>query len=99
MIFPKHDENGDYITDPPQSRIEQRLARIEKLIEEGGGGGGDAETASEEDIDYIKDHTWGDDSNASGSNDVGQGSSGDSDDDETASDDDIQGIKDGIWGD
>ena len=45
--------------DPPQSRIEERLRRIEAKIDEGGGGGGDAETASDEDIQDIKDHTWG----------------------------------------
>lgn len=59
----RYDENGNYITDPPMSRIEQRLARIEKLIEEGGGGG-DAETASEEDIQDIKDTVWDDDETA-----------------------------------
>ena len=37
--------------DPPQSRIEERLRRIEEAI----GKGGDAETATEEDIDGIKD--------------------------------------------
>lgn len=87
----RYDENGNYITEPPMSRIEQRLARIEKLIEEGGGG--DAETASEEDIQDIKDHTWGDNSN-----DVGQGGGEDTDldDDETATQEDINSIKDSI---
>lgn len=79
--------------DPPQSRIEERLRRIEKLIEEGGGGG-DAQTATEQDIQDIKDHTWGDDS----SNDIGQGGSSDVYDDETATQEDIDSIKDGIWG-
>lgn len=81
--------------DPPQSRIEERLRRIEKLIEEGGGG--DSPTASDEDIEDIKDHTWPDEPNSN--DDVGQGGGSDVDDDETASQSDIDAIKDGIWGD
>ena len=96
---PRYDEDGNYNISPPQSRIEERLRRIEKLIEDGGGGGGDAETATDADINYIKDHTWGDDSGSS-SDDSGSSSntSTNDDDDPTATDDDIQGIKESIWG-
>lgn len=65
--------------DPPQSRIEERLRRIEEKID----GGGDAETATQEDIDNIKDSIW-----PSGS-----------DEDNTATQEDIDGIKNSIWGD
>ena len=84
--------------DPPQSRIEERLRRIEKLIEEGGGG--DSPTASDEDIEHIEDTVWPD-QNSSDNGDVGQGGGEDTDldDEETASQDDIDSIKDGIWGD
>lgn len=82
--------------DPPQSRIEERLRRIEKLIEEGGGG--DSPTASDEDIEHIEDTVWPDQTGP----DVGQGGGMDEElddeDDNTASQDDIDGIKDGIWG-
>ena len=103
----EYDEQGNYKIRYPQSAIEARLARIEKLIEEGGGGGGDAQTATEEDIQYIEDHTWGD-GGSQGSNGSGSGSGSSSsntneeDDGETASQDDIDSIKDAIgslWGD
>lgn len=57
----RYDENGDYIVDPPQSRIEQRLSKIEELIKSGGGGGGDDpdNTATASDIENIKDGIWG----------------------------------------
>ena len=57
----RYDDKGNYITDPPQSRIEERLRRIEDLIKSGGGGGDDpANTASEEDIEGIVDDIWPD---------------------------------------
>lgn len=95
--------------EPPQSRIEERLRRIEDLIAQGGGGG-DAETATDEDIQDIKDHTWGDNTenngqgsvSGGGDDDVGQGGGEDSeldDEDNTATQDDINGITDGIWPD
>lgn len=56
----RYDENGDYIVDPPQSRIEARIAKLEELIEKGGGGGDvppddPANTATAADVDNIKD--------------------------------------------
>lgn len=55
----RYDDDGNYIVDPPQSRIEARLAKLEELVEKGGGGGptppdDPANTASESDIDDIK---------------------------------------------
>lgn len=90
------------LIDPPQSRIEERLRRIEKMIEEGGGGGGGDDpknTATEEDIQDIKDHVWNDDSSSTDNTGSGTGNTSTGDDDEaTANDDDIDSIKDSIWG-
>lgn len=45
--------------DPPQSRIEERLRRIEEKID-GGGPSPDPGTATEEDIKEIENSVWPD---------------------------------------
>lgn len=94
----RYDENGNYIVDPPQSRIEARLAKLEQLIEEGGGGGGDAPTADESDIEEIKDSVWGDDTNSTQPSAPSSNTPSGDNDEETANSDDIDDIKDSIWG-